>query len=315
MSIISNLIRKSIKKDPPFNILSFFYDGKFDVELLKTGHQFYGCVENSAYQWPGYDEARYENLHILPHLAHANTVDIDFVIFNHRMVHGQFFDICRQLHAPGLIIDHDLNTQNSFQLAKNKQATPFMSVSCSEVVQKQYDSVKNIYYGLEDNVVQSVKDIDILICGSFTEQDSFIINAIKQKFPTLVVVGHNQKLPYSITVQNFEEYKRLFQRANIFINLTAQMNINYDILFALKNRVPVVSNHIATYGDLLNNNNASIANSIENIIPQVSNLVYNKQAYQNIANYQTDLDKFNINTFVTEWNNVFLDMANKVFVI
>lgn len=34
MSIISNLIRKSKTIDGPLNILSFFYDGKFDIDLL-----------------------------------------------------------------------------------------------------------------------------------------------------------------------------------------------------------------------------------------------------------------------------------------
>jgi len=315
MSIISNLVRKATKKDGKLNILTFFYDGKFDVELLQTGHDFYGCLDMSAYQWPGFMKAEYKNLHIFRDLNEVHHVDIDLVIFNSRHAHNQFFQICRQLHAPGLIIDHDQNNQNAFFREKNKQLTPFPHISTSEYVQQQYESDTCINYGIVPKNWESEKDIDIL-CTVSLQHDMGLINLIKQNFPSAVFIGHHPNLPYAGQVETFEDYKGLFRRARLFVNTAPQADINYDILYALNNSVPIVTYGWPIYQGLLEQNlNCIQVTTQEEIISKIKELSFDKALYNKISNFKTNLhSKFSQPMFINRWREELSKHASRVYI-
>ncbi len=315
MSIISNLIRKATKKEGKLNILTFFYDGKFDIELLQTGHEFYGCLEMSAYQWPGYVRAEYKNLHVLRDLNEIHNIEVDLVIFNNRSNHNQFFPICRQLHAPGLIIDHDLNNQNAFFRSKNKQYTPYPHISTSEYVQKQYESDTCINYGVVPKNWESDKDIDIL-CMASLQHDAGLLNLIKQNFPSAVFIGHHPHLPYVGQVETFEDYKGLFRRARLFVNISPQTDINHDILYALNNGVPIITYGLPIYQGLLEQNRNCIQiSSPEEIISKIKELSFDKALYNKISNSKTNLhDKFSQSIFIERWKEELSKHASRVYI-
>jgi hypothetical protein len=314
MSTISNLVRKATKQNGKLNILTFFYDGKFDVELLQTGHEFYGCLEHSAWQWPGYTNAQYKNLHVLRDISEINNVDVDLVIFNSRERQNQFFGICRQLHAPGLIIDHDTNHQNAFFRAKNKQFTPFPNISTSEHVQQQYGSDICINYRVVPKAWESQKDIDIL-CTVSLQHDMGLINTIKQNFPSAVFIGHHPNLPYAAQVETFEDYKGLFRRARLFVNIAPQEDINHDILYALNNSVPIVTYERPVYKGLLEQNvNAIQVSSPEEIISKIKELSFDKSLYNKISNYKTNLTKFDQSIFLRRWREELGKHASRVYI-
>ena len=315
MSIISNLIRKSTKHEGPLNILSFFYDGRFDIELLKTGHHFYGVI-NTSYPWPGFNNAPYKNLHILNNLNEINNIDCDLILFNNRNSQQQFFGMCRNLHVPGLIIDHDISIHNKFFLNQIKQQSPLDCVSTSEPVQNQFGHQININYGIEQKAGEYEKDIDILISGNFSEQDLFIIHTIKQRFPSLQVVGHNPSLPYGFTVDNYENYKDLFKRSKIFLNLALQGNISYEILWCLQYKTAIVTCQTEAYSSILKDQeNCIIINGLDNIINSVQNLAHNRNLFNKITNHNTDLSKFNQNNFLQQWKNLLEGYRYKVYTI
>jgi hypothetical protein len=314
MSIISNLIRKTIKQDDKLNILTFFYDGKFDIELLNTGHEFYGCLENSAWQWPGFTKAEYKNLHVLANINEIHNIDLDLILFNSRHAHNQFFSLCRQLHVPALIIDHDQNQQNVYFRAKNKQMTPFPHISTSDYVGGQYDASDVINYGVVSKSWESEKDIDIL-CTVSMQHDVNLVNTIKQTFPSTTVIGHHPNLPYAGLVDTYEDYKNLFRRARLFVNLAPQTNINYDVLFALNNSLPVITYGWPVYQGLLEQNLNSIqVTSPEELISKIKELSFDKALYNKISNFKTNLSKFSQPMFVKRWDEELRKHASRVYI-
>lgn len=314
MSIISNLIRKTKKKTGPLNILTFFYDGKFDIELLQTGHEFYGYLQQSAYQWPGYKNAMYRNLHILQEDNEFNNIDFDLVLFNSRHAHHQFFPIAKQLHLPALIIDHDVNLQNAFMRSKNKQFTPFPHISTSEVVKAQYEAENYINYGIDKKNWAYEKDIDIL-CTVSNQHDLSLVMEIKRQFPSSVFIGHNPNVPFAGLVETYEDYKNLFKRSRVFVNISPQLNLNYDILFALNNSVPIITQKNKVYDGLLEEGINSIqVGSQEELISKIKELSFNKALYNKISNFSTNLDGFSQDNFLTRWNDVFTQNASRIYI-
>jgi hypothetical protein len=314
MSIISNLIRKSVKKEGPLNILSFWYDGRFDIELLKTGHNFYGSIDASTYPWPAFDSAKYPNLHILDNINEVNNLDLDLVIFNHREAHSKFYNIPRMLHVPAFIIDHDFDVNNQYILKRIKAETPYPSVSTSQFVQRQYDSKHNINYGVERKTGEYDKDIDILISGNFPDNELMFINSLKSRFPTLKLIGRNEKVPYSEAVETFEDYRNLFKRARLFINLSIQRNTQYEILWALYHKCCIISNISPVYEGLLNENNCIHVSSLDEVQRAIQNLVNNKAMFNKMASHDTNLSQFNNDDFIKGWNDIFESYRYKAYI-
>jgi hypothetical protein len=307
MSIVGNLIRKSIKTDKPLNILTFFYDGKFDIELLNTGHNFYGLEEHSVYGWPGYRSKNYKNLFLLDSPEKYLLNHYDLVIFNHREQHARFFNIARQLHLPALVIDHDWNMGNTYAINKMRTMMPFQSVSTSEKVSYQYVNPL-INYGVPDTTGEYDKDIDILVCGNFAQQDYYTIHKIKENFPNAKIVGNNAQMSFSETVETYDDYINLFKRTKVYLNLATQLCLNYELLWALKYNCQIVSVDLPVYRLLLKDGeNCQFIKETDEAIDKIKKL----QPTQ----YITSLDRFSRNRFVGQWNDLLETYRDKVFTL
>ncbi len=266
-----------------------------------------------VYPIPGIKGIEYSNLRVINNLNQLHGLDLDMIIFNNREAHHQFFGLSKSLHLPCLVIDHDISQHNDFILNQIRAQTPFQSISCSSPVQKQYHSLENINYGIEQIYGEYDKDIDILICGTFSDQDLFIINTLKKQFPTLRVFGQNPKLSYSEVADTYEDYKNLFKRAKVFLNLSVQSNISYEMLLALNSKCAIITNNFPVYRDLLNKDNAIILDNIEQVIPAIQNLINNKQAYQKYTSYKVDLSGYNSIEFIEKWKTVLESYRYKVY--
>lgn len=316
MSIISNLIRKSIRGERPLDILTLFYDGRFDIELLKTGHNFYGILDTSTYAWPGYSHIDYPNLTIMGSQHDLFTRDFDLMLLHSRDKHAQYSDWPHKLHIPAIQIDHDILQINPFHLHQSIATMPFTSVGCGEKVSKVYKSTFNIEYGLPNTDGDYEKDIEVLICGTFANQDAFFVNQLKKQFPQLVVCGRpNEFVPYAQECKTYQEYVDLFKRAKIFINLPSQGDVNYEILWALKYQCLIVTPPLPAYNMLEHNKNCLIAGNINEIPVHINNLVCNAPLRQNLLKFSTDLSRFNSDEFVESWNELFEEFRNKAFIL
>ncbi len=271
-------------------------------------------MNTTAYPVPCFQKAEYPNLRILENLSQINNLDLDLVIFNSREMHHPHFNLPRVLHVPALIIDHDINATNDFFLKQIKAQTPYPTVSTNEFVRKQFDCVKNINYGIEQKRGEYTKDIDILVCGNFPDTDIFFLNSLKQAFPGLKLIGHNPNAPYSESVETFEDYKGLFKRTNVFLNLALQKNIQYEILWALQNNCAIISHITPVYDGLLNKENCTAINTSDEVLSSLKNLANNKATFKKMTSYTTNLDAFNMDNFVSEWKELLETYRYKVYI-
>lgn len=300
---IRNLIKKTLKSKGPLNILSFFYDGKFDIELLTTGHNFYGFKGHSAYQWQNY-KTDYSNLHLLDQpLYHLNS--FDFAVINQRDRQRQFLNICQSLHLPVLLIDHDFSRDNAYQ--RHQKKLPFDSVSTNKFVQKQFDN-ELINYAINQNEGQYLKDIDVLMCGNFSQNDFGLIQQIKTHIPNSKIIGNN--LPFSEEISTYEDYKALFPRAKVYINLASQENIPYELLWAQRYNCFTISNEIPPYELLKESNLFKVVSSLEEII-NLTKMYINKPQIKTTL----DLSQHNDVTFQEQWNKKFEQFRNRIYTI
>src|SRR5690606_14722220 len=119
------------------------------------------------------------------------------------------------------------------------------------------------------------------------------------------VVGHNPSLPYGFTVDNYENYKDLFKRSKVFLNLALQGNISYEILWCLQYRTAIVTCQTEAYASILKDQeNCMIINGLDNIINAVQNLAHNRNLFNKITNHNIDLNKFNQDNFLQQWKNL-----------
>lgn len=303
MSIINQLIYSSVKQPENLNILSFFYDGRFDIELLQTNHNFYGVLDISMYPWPAYNNKDYPNLKLLSNINDVRNINFDLILFNSRQKHEQFFQLSKALHVNSLIIDHDYIPTSSFFIKKHLEQFKLPSVSTCDIVQKQFKNQTNIFYNIEQNIGEFDKDIDILIIGTFNESNFPWLGQLKQKFPNLRLVGHNPGIPFSESVETYKDYKNLFRRTKIFVNLPTQQNIPYELLWALQSKCAIITTYIPAYNDILNKDNSITITEIKEIETQINNLLYNPKKYQELIEHTTDISKYN-NNFIQDWNSI-----------
>lgn len=308
MSIINQLIYSSVKQPEKLNILSFFYDGKFDVELLKTGHNFYGVLDSTMYPWPGYRNADYPNLKLLPNINDIRNINFDLILFNSRQKHEQFFPLTKSLHVNGLIVDHDYIPTSSFFIKKHLEQFKLPSISTSDTVKNQFKNNTNIFYNIDQNIGEFDKDIDILIVGKFNESHFQWLGQLKQKFPNLKLVGHNPTVPFSETVETYQDYKNLFRRTRIFVNLPMQQNLSHELLWALQSNCAIISTSIPVYSEILNKDNCINITDVKDIETQINNLLHNPKRLKEATEYTVDLSKFH-NNFIEDWTNTFKQYA------
>lgn len=313
MSIIGNLIKKTVHLDRPLDILTFFYDGKFDIELLKTGHNLYGYIGHSVYNWPGYINRNIPNLHLLNSPNEYFTREYDMMMINSREAQKDFLGLSRELHLPCLVVDHDYNMNNPFIVNRFREELHFPSISTNKKVGNQYKN-EVIQYGIKNTVGEYEKDIDILICGNFADKDIQILHKLKNDFPNTKIVGENPSIPYSEKVETFTDYIDLFKRTNIFVNLPSQSALSYELLWALKYNCLIVTVDIPTYDILENLTNCLKFNDIQVCFSHIKGLLNQKSLRDKLLTHQTDLSEFDENIFISKWKNKLEEFRNKVFI-
>jgi len=314
MNTISSILRRAIKNDKPANVLTFFYNGRFDIELAKTGHQFYGILNLSCYDWPAIKKIQADNLHyILP--EHVHDIDYDLILINHRTQNQDTIrQICTGLQVPTLMIDHDYNIENAYTIFTKRQSTPFTSISTLDVIAKQMGSNYTIPYGIQ-KLEPKEKDIDVLVTGSFLKEDYHVLNNIAQKFKNCRIVGKNPGFEKSEHIDSYEEYLDLFARSKIYVNLATQFNIPHDLLWAYGSGCAVVTTTTVVTQEFLKHGvNCLTEGSFEGINGMIDTLLKDdKQRQSLVSNSSELLTQFDYNKFLQSWTDIINDYRYRPF--
>lgn len=311
MSTISNLINKKISfHNKEASCFSLIYDGRFDSELAKTGLKIYACKKYSQEQEHNINNQPYDfvynNINFIDESEIADH-NYDFILCNNIITQfNQAHQLSQILHIPVLVVSHEKYHETHYHLQKRLQ-----ELNANIVFTNKNDKYKDpIIYGTEklENVD---KDIDIMLDGQFQSKDYHILKFLKQAIPNLTVVGNNKGLSCSYLPANYNEYRNMFARCKVYINLPTQHHINYQTLWAMSNGAYIVS----LDGEAIKSLNAKdiqIFKQPSEIPGIVNNLSY--RDLTKLTNNEFVNEEFSLANFRNEWTNKIIEFSQKVYI-
>jgi len=298
MSSIGNIIQKVIQKRK-YNILYLPYDGKIDMEIFKTNHNFFVDYRYCAYPPMQYTDLKYDNLYEINE-SNIFVNQYDFMVCSHVQNHQQFASIANQLHLPVLFLHHEKYDSNPFFFAKIKQQVPHEEAFIS--------------YPYQETKTEE-KDIPLLIIGNDNPTFYYIVNTLKAIVPNLICVGFNN-LDGNVKLSDFEQYKELISKSKIVLSLCPTSVFNYELFLSRLYKCALVCGvEDKNQKFLESNKNCYASNNAGDLIQGVKNLIYDKSTYERIANYKDDYTNVNTTkTFIEDMNKIFDKIADRSFI-
>ncbi len=232
MGIIRTIYNRTVNIDKPARVLCFPYNGHFDLSLLETGHDFYFVRNVSVNKWPAFH--KHDSLHF--HVIEESQVHegFDVILFNDRQVQKPLIDrYAYELHAPSIIVDHKPLSMNPYLIKSLYKSQPFTSIQCY-----QNDSdIPKILYALNPTEYNNSKnkDIDVLFTNTPRPDKVSVVQQILSKYPIMFVGNKIKEVPQLEPEQTetYEDYKKLFARAKVFIHLPSHAGISHELILAL----------------------------------------------------------------------------------
>jgi hypothetical protein len=138
--IVSKILDKCNSEVKPLNILIHAFDIETEIEISKTGHNFYRVIKEE-----GRVEDLPENFFILPPQQILFCFDYDMILFKNKTVDNGFVsEISQALKVPILIIDekatNDMNESYAVTNMSNSKEKDFV-----ENWKKLLDEFKEVY--------------------------------------------------------------------------------------------------------------------------------------------------------------------------
>ena len=215
--------------DKPAKVLCFPYNGHFDMSLLDTGHDFYFVRNAAVNRWPAFKEHDNPNFHVIDESQVYNGFDV--ILFHDRQVQKPLIDrYAYELHIPTIIVDHNPLSMNSYLAKSLYQSQPFTSVQC---YQSDEDNLKILYVmNPQDYEDEPTKDIDVLFTNTPVPAKVGVVHQVLNQYPMKFVGNPLQEVPnlQPEQMETYQEYKKLFARAKIFIHLTSHAGIYYELI-------------------------------------------------------------------------------------
>ena len=303
MSIIRNLVRKSIKNNEPATILTFCHDGMFDYDLCRTPHTFYGAIDSSSIGWSPNTQTVPYNFKFLPNSFNVlgNDIGFDLVLCNSRQMYEKAHQFSNALHLPIVIVDH-LPYSGSFPSVANIHTTPILNKEDSTLIE----------YMVEEQRKPVDKDIDVLICGKFVKEEYPIIKNIMENLDSCLIIGDNEGISDSV---HDELYINYFDRSRVYINLSTSYGVSKHLLQAMASGCAIISSNTDAVREILGQKDVTYITDAEQAPELVKNLLNNADL-KSIGARMRDLAKarFNPKTFTEKWTDIFYQYKYRTFV-
>lgn len=321
MTIVRNCVRKTVKKDGPAKILCFFWDGSFDMQLTRTGHEFYGIPTSTALRWDSIlpQEDFHQNMTLLPatfsQLKHG--FEFDFILCNERIKqYDMVSKFSNALHLPIVIVDHSaplqqLTDSDIHVLKQTRKAMKF--VSCNQHCMDTWGGDVLIKECV--NPIEPVEErtIDVLLAGKFVEQEYGIIQMATGEFDNVTIMGHNPGL--SEEFKDWDELAEAFASSKIFINLATNMAISRNLRLAMEAGCAIITNKTQTIESVLGKDDALFVKNAEDIPPAIKRLLSNTKEREELSEAAKKAAKqFSIEPFVEGWNQLIEEVRSEIYI-
>ena len=322
MTAIRNCVRKSMKPDGPAKILSFFWDGNFDLHLTNTGHEFYGIPTTAALGWkPRVPEEDYhKNLTLLPASfgSSKHALEFDFILCNERI---KGYDLAKNfshaLHVPLVIVDHgaplkQFSATDTQVLKESRWAVGY--VGCNEVAVKEWEDDILIEECVCHIEPAEERPINVLLAGKFIEHEHGIVNSIASGIENCLIKGENEGL--SEDFASWEETATDFSESKIFVHLSTNMTVPRTLKLAMEAGCAIITTRTTPIDALLKHDESAIfIKNADEIVPAVKGLLSHdsKRIELGEAAKKISRQRFGIDKFTASWSQFIEQIRSEIY--
>jgi len=321
---VRNIINTALQTETSdINFISLIYNGAFEQMLGRTELNFYSSLKATTGRWdlqtftkPSTHYLFEDSKDQIPSYMISNGV----IGHNRKTHYINSLQLSRLLHVPFILIEHsfpapDLKREQIFHMTEKNR--PDYIIYPHKDIQKAWGVEGEVIpYGvpLLENTVE--KDIDILIAGKFLEADYSLINSMKAKLSKykIEIIGDNQKL--SGPAKSFDDYQSYFARSKIFINLNINLNIPFELLYAMANKCVVLSNPSDIVKSILIGKAGLICSKFDDFIDKVKIIMNSSEARKEFSEtaYNIAQKEYNIKKNIPKWKLVLRTLVQKTYV-
>lgn len=328
----ASIISKSTRKEKTYNILTFDTHERYQTQLAKTGHNFYAFRSDGCKEWNQDYGKQPENYYTLPKNSIYHGIDFDFILSQSKF--GQIqasHQINQMLKLPIVSLEHTLPIPSwpDEQFSQLRQMTGDINVFISkysvgrwgftgephEVVHHSVDT--NLFKPIEvdkmkapEGTYVTLNDHVLSVVNDFKSRD-YCCNysgwqRITKDLNTKLVGSCSEGL--SKPAHSIEQLVSDYNYASVFLNTSTFSPIPTSLLEAMSCGCAVVSTATCMIPEIIEDGvNGYISNDEAVLKSQIQNLLKNpglaKELGENAR--QTILEKFNEDSFVNNWNNIF----------
>lgn len=248
---INSVIRKVLRREgDAMNVFVLPYDGYFERNLCMTGHNIF-VNTYSLKTKPSNLFVISDNPSVIPQF-----LDVDLVIVNDRLRQYdrgvRFRDF---MHVPMLIVDHfhpqGLKKEELERVRVKTQCD--ISVSVDEDIQKSWGVQSEFApYGVERQAPVQ-KDGSVLIYGKFPSGEHHLIKRMQDGDSNIIVRGPNPGLSLDCSD---EDLLKLMSKASVYVNLTPDHHIPYNVMRAMMCGCAIISNKVEALNHILTPENS-----------------------------------------------------------
>lgn len=317
----ASIIGKSVCKKKAYNILTFDTHERYQIQLAKTGHNFYSFRYDGCKEWDTQFGDKPKNYYTLPKNSIYHGIDFDFILSQSKF--GQIqasHQINQMLRLPIVSLEHTLPIPSwpEGQALHLSQMTGDINVFISKYSVDQWMFTREphevVHHSVDTELfkpgdVERQKTV-ISVVNRFKERDYCcnyegwcrITEPLKDK---VKLVGENPGMSQSMGPKDLAKE---YQRSLIFLNTSTISPVPTSLLEAMACGCAIVTTATCMIPEIIKDGvNGYISNDENQLQSSIQNLLHNpglaKELGENAR--QTILEKFNEDSFVGNWNNIF----------
>lgn len=333
---VASILRAATRRPlEPLSILTFCTHERYETGLSKTGHNFYAYRSPQVKNWNTVYAPVPANYTLLNqkkgHKQLPPDVEFDLVLSQNKF--GQFQlaqAFARQLHLPLVSLEHTLphTTWNQAQLDQCLAMRGDVNVFISEFSRERWgwkpEEAEVVHHGVDTETFSPAQ----------CERKSYILSVVNQLntperkwccgydmweeatkgLPRL----HLGESPdgWSQPAKSIPDLVNHYREAAVFVDTASASPIPTVVLEAMACGAVVVSRGNAMVPEVIEHGvNGFICPTVDGMRKQLTEVLKNPGLYEHIgrAARQTILNRFSMDTFVTNWDRVLRKTANIVF--
>lgn len=302
-NILSNAL---YRRGDTLNILYFPLDGHFDQILGDVPHNFFVPILASKIPWNLELHPKPKNFTILSEgEILPGKQDFNLCICNDRIAQNKTanslshtfqvpYGVIDHAHPEGYIVEQDIKAAQASKL-------DILNIYTLPTIADQWQMEgTTISYGIDLVKYEATEKVNkTIVYGNFNRTDLQLLHTLQANVPGIRIYSNQD-----ISTENL--HKEMAE-AKVFLNLFNSTSIQYPLLEAMAFKCAIVSNDIPAKSYVLDETNHKYSNDLNRLIEIIQEVYVDDNLYTKLVTggYKTLVDKFDYETAVDKWTEVF----------